>query len=227
VKYSVICFVAWTLLGSVGSVRGGLVDQLSDPFVTETYAGSRAVYSHFDTGAVSPPNLRNLSTVYDNFTFAESGVVDSIAWAGAYDTAGVTGATFVLSLYDSLGPTAGSAVPVQQFTVGAAGEAAVAGIPNFFLYSTTAAPFTITGGTNYWLSIVAHFDYSVAGWGWAFSGLGGDNLSVNDFGDTSLVRETDAVDYALRISTVPEPNSCGVLGLVIAGWAGFRRRRSL
>lgn len=216
----------WLSTSAASSFGDIVLNQLAAPFVTETFSGARGVYSQFDTGNVTPPNLRNFSTVFDNFTFGESGVVNSISWVGVYDTPAITGATFIISLYDSLGATAGSAVPVQQFNVGNAGETAVAGIPNFFQYTTTTAPFTVTAGTNYWMSIVAQYDFAVAGWGWAFSGVGGDNLSVNDFGDTSLTRDTDAVDYAVRISVVPEPNS-GIFLISLVSYAGFYRRRSL
>ncbi|MCY2973369.1 MAG: PEP-CTERM sorting domain-containing protein [Planctomycetota bacterium] len=217
------------VLSTTSVVRAALVDQIPGPFVPVTYNSVNANLSQYDLGA-SLPNLSNFATAFENFTFASSGVIDSFSWIGQYEAISpgplpVGGPNFEISFFTSLGATAGSAIPVATFNVGTANETALTGAgAGFYSYTTTGTPFNVVSGTTYFASIVAQLDYGIAGWGLAFSNTNGDGQSVQDFGDTSLTRFTDTVDYAIAISAVPEPSSVAAI-LTVAGLVAVRRRR--
>ena len=225
-RLKLLCTAVLLTVCAGGTLRAEIINQIPAPFSETSYMGSTTALSQYDTGLVTPPNLRNIGTTFDNFTFSTTGVVDNIAWVGAYDTNDFSGATFQISLYDNIGSDPNNLpAPLQQFSVGNANETAVGGFNGYYSYSTSLAPFSVTAGQTYWVSIVAQLDYNDAGWGVSFSNLG-DNNSFQDFGDTSLERFNDPVDYAIRVSAVPEPGS--LMGLLaVAGAAGFWRRRAV
>jgi hypothetical protein len=211
------------------TIRAETVTQIPGPFVPVTYSGKQAALSQFDLGA-TPPNLQNFATTFENFTFASSGVINSLSWIGQYEAGspapvGGAGPNFQVNFYTSLGATAGSAVPVATYNIGTANQTLV-GAPGplaFYSYSTTGTPFSVVGGTTYFASIVARLDYAVAGWGLAFSNIGTLG-SVQDFGDLALTRFNDPINYAVNISAVPEPGSVAAI-LAVAGVVAVRRRR--
>jgi hypothetical protein len=224
-----LVLVSVMALSTTSVVRAGLVDQIPGPFVPVLYSGLPAALSQYDLGA-TPPNLQNFATAFENFTFASSGVIDSFSWIGQYEAVSpgplpIGGPNFEISFFTSLGATAGSAIPVATFNVGTANETALTGAgAGFYSYTTTGTPFNVVGGTTYFTSIVARLDYAIAGWGLAFSNTNGDGQSVNDFGDLTLTRFNDPVDYAIAISAVPEPSSVAAI-LAVAGLVAVRRRR--
>ena len=217
------------MLTSQATVRAEIFTQIASPFVTETYSvtGTTANLSQFDLGATAP-NLQNFATAYDDFVLASDGLLTEVSWIGAYDlsTPGLA-PDFTVSIFTGLDSTLGSGVLVDSFNVGSANETANGDVADYFSYTADMSGFGLhlTGGTTYWLSVVANLDFGDAGWGWAFSDIGND-VSFQDFGDTSLTRYDDQVDYAFSVTAVPEPGSAIVL-VGLMGFAGFRRRRSL
>ncbi len=216
-------------VASMSAIQAETVTQIPGPFAPATYQTKQAALSQFDLGATGL-NLQNFATTFENFTFASSGVVNSLSWIGQYEAdspAPVLGAgpNFQVNFYTSLGATAGSAIPVASYNIGTANQTLV-GAPGplaFYSYSTTGTPFNVVGGTSYFASIVAQLDYGVAGWGLAFSNIGTLG-SVQDFGDVALTRFNDPINYAVNISAVPEPGSVAAI-LAVAGLVAVRRRR--
>jgi len=217
-------------LSSTPIVRSETLDQIGS-FSPLTYNFLNAAISQFDVNgptALPTPYLANFATAYDNFTFTSSGVISNLSWIGQYETGSTLptgGPNFQVRFYTSLGATAGSAVPVATYNIGTANEIALTGAGlGFHGYSTALTPFNVTGGTQYFVSIVAQMNYAVSGWGLAFSSVGGDDVSVQDFGATTLTRFNDTVDYAISVTAVPEPGSVFAI-LTVVGLVAVRRQR--
>lgn len=230
-KLRFVCVALIALLTSQAA-KADVYSQIPGTFAPTLLSGAPGNLSQFDLGATAP-NLQNFATAYDDFSFSFAGsrAVTNISWIGTYESRTTTplAPNFIVSLYaDDTSGTGGFAsqpgAPIQTFNVGTANETAIASHPDFFNYTTTLAPFSITGGTKYWMSVVAELDYTFDGWGMAFSGMGNGD-SFQDFGDLALTRFPDPVDYAFSVTVVPEPGAFG-LGLVLAGCAAFRRRRA-
>ena len=227
-KLVTLILMSVVALTSISIVRAETVDQIGT-FAPVTYTGLQAALSQNDLGA-SLPNLPNFATAFENFTFTSSGVISSFSWIGEYESLSpgplpVGGPNFQINFYTSLGATAGSAIPVATFNLLAAdtNQIALTGSnTGFFSYTTTGTPFNVIGGTTYFTSIIAQMDYAIAGWGLAFSNLG-NNLSTQDFGDTSLTRFNDTIDYAISVTAVPEPGTLVILASV--GGVFLIRRR--
>lgn len=111
--------------------------------------------------------------------------------------------------------------------------------PNeMYSYGTAlATPFAATGGTSYWLSIVADSTYPPE-WGWETAGLDGYNtgpggpwfdpsvsLSYRQEGTPTLVRNISGGDFAFSLSAVPEPTTLLLWGTTAVGLAAVRRWR--
>jgi hypothetical protein len=161
-------------------------------------------------------------------------VIDSLSWVGSYQPAAPVPGPFdyEVNFYSTL-PATGTTTPaLQSFTLtpadftrtlllsdpGAGGD--------YYQYSTTATPFSVIGGTDYFVSIVAKTVFFDNAWGLAFSDIGDDASVQDSYNDlTSLFsRNSDAVDYAIRLSAVPEPGSlCAIV--VVFGLVSVGRRR--
>ena len=224
-----LILVSLMALSSTSIVRGETLDQIGS-FSPLTYNFLDAAVSQFDVDGPTavPAYLADFATAYDNFTFTSSGVISNLSWIGQYETGSTLptgGPNFQVRFYTSLGATAGSAVPVATYTIGTANEIALTGAGlGFHGYSTALTPFNVTGGTQYFVSIVAQMNYAVSGWGLAFSSVGGDDVSVQDFGATTLTRFNDTVDYAISVTAVPEPGSVFAI-LTVVGLVAVRRQR--
>ena len=230
-KSSIQWMVAFVAFCSPGVLQAELIDQIPGPFVREFYSAAPGDPPHsvglsqYDTATLAPGQLHNFATIFDNFTFSNSGTVDSFSWIGAYGKDNVTGATFEVAFYADNGGEP-DLTTKQGYSVGIANETPIVGEPRFYTYNTALTPFAVTAGNQYWASIVSQYNSGPQGddlWGVAFSAIG-DGGSFQDYGDFAITRYPDAIDYAIRISTVPEPTSMVYL-CSLFGVACFRRRR--
>jgi len=234
-KLKTLIFMSAVALASTSIVRAETVDQIGT-FAPTTFNTFQSALSQHDLGTISPPSVRNFAIVYDDFIFNTSGVIDSFSWVGAYElntpgTIPVGGPNFQVNFYTSLGTNAASAIPVASFNLTPVNtnEVALGGANSgFFSYTTSGVtPFNVSAGTTYFASVIAQLDYGINGWGLALSNLG-NSFSIRDFqadGDLDVLRQpSDAIDYAFRITAVPEPGSVAAI-LAVAGLVAFRRRR--
>ena len=158
--------------------------------------------------------------VFDDFTFATSGSIKTVAWQGIYcvQTANApapdpTATSFTVSFYADAAGRPNTAAPLQTstYTVAQSAQTFEKTVPNlncgtatgttwpFYKYQVTlAAPFAATAGTKYWISIQATTpSYSVF-WGWR-DGTPNDNSSLQLFNGTYTTYNVDRA-YSLKTS---------------------------
>jgi len=225
--------------------QAGTITQIDSPFVKTLFNGKGGTLSQFDTGwTAGDPGSPNFATSYDNFTFATSGNLSSIEWIGSYDDLlslpppPTIISSFDIGIWSDLGGAPGVRLnPLSSlaFTETAVVPAIVGPDNAYFRYSASLSPFAVTGGTQYWVSIVANLDSVNGFWGWSFSPLG-DVASVQDFEDEiapgvfTFVRFQDEVDHAFNLNSIdvnaiPEPSSVLILAGMFATLGLSRIRR--
>lgn len=210
--------------------NGEFIDQISSPFVSTTFNGSRGILSQYDTGLVLPdPNgdLPNFATAYDNFTLTTLGSITDVSWIGLYESDGGTHTNnFTVSVY--AGSFSQPTSALQIYNLSGVSETSLGS--GLYSYTASVAGTPLAAGQTYWVSVVAQLNYAQNGWGWAVSSIG-NRASVQDFQNVNtkaIERNFDATDYAfsLRTVAVPEPTG-GVLFGVVFGALAFKRRRRL
>lgn len=199
----------------------------------------------------------NFATVYDNFTLGSSASITSVGWTGAYfygppATGTITG--FTLKLWSDVidvgtglhRPEVEAPAILTETVIGNAGETDLGitdvappyGGNEMYSYGMNlATPFAATGGTRYWLSIVADTAYPPE-WGWETAGLNGYNtgpdgpyydqsvsLSYRQEGSPALVRNISGGDFAFSFSEVPEPATMSLLAFALGGLVLIRKRK--
>jgi hypothetical protein len=169
------------------------------------------------------------ATGYDNFTLGASATINKVNWFGEFFSGPPSHGTitaFTVQVYaDNAGQPGTS---LYSATIpGAANETFVGTFGGLDQFSYSGAvSFAATGGTQYWLSVVADADYPPI-WGWETS-VGGNLLSYQDAsGVRSLIAgdlafSLEAADPATGGSAVPLPAS--VYG-AIPGLAALVLRR--
>ncbi len=171
----------------------------------------------------------NFATLYDNFKIFQTipYFLDDVEWTGGYWNGpgnAITGWT--ISLYADNAGQPGGVIWSQNFSVGYPGYMESCNLP-FGMCSydmdSIVNGYKLMPNTTYWLSVVPDLSFPPQ-WGWG-SGLGGDNISYQDFYTTG--RTHLAVDFAFNLQGVPtpEPGSLILMGTGILGLAGMLRRR--
>ena len=191
-------------------------------------ANAAVLYTQTDIGGFSASQFDTASAsifaiAYDNFTLGSSASITSIDFTGEYDTDPPEVSGFTLSIFsDSSGP---ATLLYSQIVPGNANETLVSGTTFTYGIDLTS-PFATTGGTPYWVSIVADLPLSSGVWGWNH-GTGGDAFSLQD---TAAGRQEFGNDLAFTlngtsVSSVPEPFTLSLFGVGLAGAAAIKRRR--
>ncbi|MEM1224835.1 MAG: PEP-CTERM sorting domain-containing protein [Planctomycetota bacterium] len=238
IVYSATYFaLVFGLAGTDRRVHAQTFDQIGGTFVPFTFSGDQAAASQFDALGPGFGTRDDFATAYDNFSFAGTLSVVEVDWVGEFfddDYLLFDLPDFQLQFHaDSpTGPNGsepGALLKSYDFTQFQVNATPLA--DNFVSYSVDLAsdPFGVTGGTEYWISVVADVDVDQNEWGLAYSDSGpdGDDFSVQDF-DLDLVgprdRFYDTPDFALSITAVPEPGSLAIL-LVSGSMMVLRRRK--
>lgn len=221
-------------LSATSVTRGDFIvlDQI-DTFVPVTFNSVTTALSLNDSSAdPNSPNFQrsDFAVTYESFSHTSSGTTTKFSWVGSRQEIGLPdpGSNFTIRVYgDALNapPVYGTA-ELASFSVTGATTTDLGN--DYNLYEANAS-FAFSAGTKYWVSIVNELDYNTNGWGLAFSDRGGGDM--NSFQDyepdiqITPTRYNDAIDYAIRITAVPEPSSA-LACLVGLGLVTFRRRRA-
>jgi hypothetical protein len=186
------------------------------------------------------PTYGNFATSYDNFTLASSDTIRNVEWTGSYINPPTQGAItgFTITFYANNGGAPGAAIQTENIS-GNANETLLGtfGTSQTAAYTYNAnlpTALTATGGTQYWMSIVADSAYPPE-WGWD-SGSGGDGVMYQSISgvsggtpemNPSYAPSGTVFDLAFTLSdtpAVPEPATISMLGIGIAALAGYRLR---
>ncbi len=223
-------------------VSAEVFTQIADPFAPVVYpvTGDEVGFSQFDPAA--DPLLGeedNFATIYDNFSFASNVFATNFSWVGAYElpTTGMTPSPmanfFTVNVYTGVTATPGSGSLVDSFSVGLANETQI-GATDYYTYSADIAPLSLTGGTEYFFSVVADLEFTDNGWGVAYSTAGeSDGAAFQDIQEVAfgpIVRYAETTDFAFSVTAVPEPSSIFALtslGLVAGNVVRRRRLRKV
>lgn len=218
----------WAGVGSTRALAAPLYNQPTNYF--------GGYYSENDTSA---SGLGNYATTYDDFTLGSTATIGSVSWVGSIiSTTAVTPTSFTIDIFANTTtscPGGGATCPNTSsmlYTTTVSGDAGQTFLQNDSFSNPTYSysdpiNFTATGGTEYWISIVANVP-APTDWVWE-SGTGGDGYSYQTlFGTPALL----AVDEAFSLnspSAVPEPMSAGLVGagLVLLGLASRRLKRPI
>ncbi len=100
--------------------------------------------------------------VWDNFTLTTTRAIKEIHWRGGYNIVGAPITQFEIAIYGSIGggsqPNIGAGPLVHYIFVGNAGETPAGSAGGLSVYDygvTLPVPFNATGGTKYWVEILA------------------------------------------------------------------------
>jgi hypothetical protein len=223
---TIFCFALVVFWAGLGSTRAQAAIY-SQP--TNYFGG---YYSEDDT---SVGGFGNYATTYDDFTLTSTAAIGSVSWVGSVLNA-VTPTAFTISIFANTTSACPGGEPTcpntgsQLYTTTVSGSAGQTFLQDDSFSNPTYSytdpiSFIATGGTEYWISIVATVP-STNDWVWE-SGTGGDGYSFQ-----TLLGTTDAiaVDEAFSLnspSSVPEPMYTGLLGggLVLLTLASRRFKR--
>jgi hypothetical protein len=172
------------------------------------------------------------SAAYDNFSLGSSSSITSLAWTGISFNPSIMGtiSAFTISFYFDSGGQPGAQL-FSETIPGTANETFVNDsnssgtyVENFSQALNT--PFLATGGTQYWLSIVASSPFPPE-WGWA-TGIGGDGVGFSTFSGSSGQVPYDFAftlyGSATTVTGLPEPISVSLSAMGIAALALLRYR---
>lgn len=200
------------LLSCVAVMAGLCVPACADPVLFSQPAMT-------GTGALS--NTQQ-PVAYDNFSLASTAQVLEVQWSGNIAPSGPNPTGFSILIFTNGSPSFPVGAQIYQATIaGDANQTADSTLAGVYDYSA-AINFTATGGTEYWLAILAQDPtYS---WSWQY-GIGGDNYRVVQTFATLTPYNNDLAFTLLDQSPVPEPGSIALLGTGMIAVLGASRWR--
>lgn len=181
--------------------------------------------------------------VFDNFTLGSTETVSSVKWLGSYfnileplnNPASPNAVGFGIDFFTSSSGAPGALLSSTTLTLAQVDETLVGtqtgfgnlniSVPLYSYMADLAAPFTVIGGTEYWIriySLSALPAADVAQWGWVGS-LAGDQRSIQMSGFDPTFLSVSPRDRAFTLQAVPEPATVLLLGCG-AALVPFRRK---
>jgi PEP-CTERM motif-containing protein len=219
--------IAVLALGSVSAVASAAPVIYTQP---EDVTGN-ILASQNDIGG-----LGNFFTAFDDFTLAVDSTITDVHWAGGYfngspepNTNPITG--FEIQFYSDSSGQPGASL-LSETIAGNGGESnphtcggAGGGFPCFNYSVDLSSGFAATGGTKYWVSIVADI-HTPPQWGVAQgSGGNGTSFSGGTFGAGPVSFDLAFDLTGIEETAVPEPATLALAGLALAGMGLARRRK--
>jgi hypothetical protein len=217
-KLRVLC------LTLVLALFGSPVPSQADPVIysqPSNFPLSAFIFSTNDT-AVSNIDSR----AFDNFTLLDDSSITDLHWQGSFllgEPAQIT--QFTITFWSNNAGQPGSPLLTEAF-LGNANQTAVgndsAGVPTFNYFVDLTTPFHATGGTPYWVSIVADVAFPPV-WAW-HNGTGGDGVFFAQIAGGAPVLLLGDLAFDLT-GTVPEPGTLSLVGLGLLGLIAQRWHR--
>jgi hypothetical protein len=216
-----VSLAALTLLSAVAlpASAGVLYSQRLDPALSGSWQSQTA------------NGTSGFNQAFDNFTLATDETITNVSWTGFLLPSSTAIDGFTISFYqdnfdsiDSPG-TLGTLI-ASTVIPGDANEAANStpdkGSFGVFNFSGSVDPFVATGGTTYWISIVANPNINSGDVRWAFSDEGDNSFDTSD--GNSLTTVGANLAFTLSNAAVPEPSGLVLDGSGLMVLAGFGRR---
>ncbi|MFN3193046.1 MAG: PEP-CTERM sorting domain-containing protein [Aureliella sp.] len=232
---------------------GDVIDQIGSttPFVTNDIGPGRSFYSMTDNFV---GGLGFIARSYDDFTLTSGGTVTNVRFIGAYDGDDTTedgdgnnlGLTnpgsitpppvFTVTFWEASGDPNVPGAQVAGFSSftssnasAEVGQVAITSpeADDYFFEYNIPVNLDLALNTQYWVSVEAEMDFDQNGWGLAFTdpSNGVNNQSFAQFDDGSGVAPLQFnADFAIGLTSVPEPTSGLALLFASAGVAFIRRR---
>ena len=143
--------------------------------------------STISSNAVTHPDGSDRDvTAYDNFTLSKSAKITRVTWRGSSADKGLAGFTIkIFASQANQAAQADTATPMAEIRLaGNAGEKPVEKNLSDY-HADFSQPISLTGGVQYWISIVSNRN-DLSPWGWA-EGKGGDGKSIQSYNEFKIL----------------------------------------
>ncbi|HEY5330769.1 MAG TPA: hypothetical protein VIJ79_12850 [Acidobacteriaceae bacterium] len=220
-KHILVSLAALTLLtaAALPASAGVLYSQRTDPALSGSWQSQTA------------NGTNGFDQKFDDFSLSTTGTINNVSWTGFLSPSSTAINGFTIGFYqdnfDNVDfPGAVGTLLASTVIAGDAGQAANS-IPDahgfgVFNFSTAIDPFVATGGTTYWISIVADPFVNSGNVRWAVSDHG--DGTFNSFDGNAVTSIGQDLAFTLSNSAVPEPSGLVLDGSGLIVLAGFGRR---
>jgi len=171
----------------------------------------------------------NLLEIADDFRLSAGAAITSVDWWGFIARAGTDETVprdFLISFYAHAGGSPGALIASRSVTAGGVATG-LFGSEEIYKYSASIAPVSLSGSTQYWISIQ---EDEVGGvrWLWQSAASAATDLGFGTRvpGSSWVVRDVSGFkNVSFVLSAVPEPGTGLLLAIGGATYLLIRRRR--